>query len=257
MASYQAVPASADTQDQFTVPLRPPHQRPPEFQLLLLLHRRHECFSRSTTSRPRAPTFPASAANVGSRYQQYNPSHTWTITNCADQRISLHLHARRPADLPASADHRRRAGFLSSAAAQAVCFNGTSDSSAINSIIGSSGIPTATGTASRQACRPIAPEFPLSTLLADSPLATVGKVNCRRSAIRFSGPTTDMGQGQPHHEVRRRRPPRALRPDPLLQRQRRVHLRRAPRANAVQFDDNYPELSARPGRQLHARFGAA
>jgi Carboxypeptidase regulatory-like domain len=137
--SYQAVPVSSDRQDQFTVRLD--HH--------ITDHQSFSFYYYYTDDNQLQPfyDFQASGANVpgfgalvGSRYQQYNPSHTWTISN------SLVNEARftymREGQL--TFQHPQNTGLIqascSSAAAQAVCFNGTSDSNVgPNSIVGQLG----------------------------------------------------------------------------------------------------------------------
>ena len=78
--SYQAVPVSSERQDQFTV--RIDHH--------INDHQNFSFYYYFTDDNQLQPfyNFQASGANipgfgakVGSRYQQYNPSHTWTISN--------------------------------------------------------------------------------------------------------------------------------------------------------------------------------
>jgi hypothetical protein len=140
--SYQAVPASSQRQDQFTV--RIDHH--------INDHQNFSFYYYYTDDSQLQPfynfqasgaTIPGFGAKVGSRYQQYNPSHTWTISN------SLVNEARftymREGQL--TFQHPQNTGAIqascSSPAAQAVCFNGTSDSSAVNQLIASSGINAA------------------------------------------------------------------------------------------------------------------
>ncbi len=138
--SYQAVPVSSERQDQFTV----------RFDHHINDHQNFSFYYYYTDDNQLQPfyDFQASGANipgfgakVGSRYQQYNPSHTWTISN------SLVNEARftymREGQL--TFQHPQNTGSIysscSSAAAQAVCFNGTSDSSVgSNSIVGQLGM---------------------------------------------------------------------------------------------------------------------
>ena len=127
--NYQAVPAKADTQNQFT--LRFDHhinsRQNFSFYYYFTNDTDFEPFYNFQASGANIPGF---GANVGSRYQQYNPSHTWTISN------SLINEARftymREGQL--TFQHPQRTNIVqdscSSAAAQAVCFNGVSDSSA-------------------------------------------------------------------------------------------------------------------------------
>ncbi len=137
--NYQAVPASADTQNQFT--LRFDHHINSRQNFSFYYY-----FTNDTNFQPfydfqaSGANIPGFGANVGSRYQQFNPSHTWTISN------SLINEARftymREGQLTFQHPQRTNAvqNSCSSAAAQAVCFNGTSDSSAgPNSIQGQLG----------------------------------------------------------------------------------------------------------------------
>ena len=146
--NYQAVPVSSERQDQFTV--RIDHH--------INDHQNFSFYYYYTDDSQLQPfyDFQASGANIpgfgaklGSRYQQYNPSHTWTISN------SLVNEARftymREGQL--TFQHPQSTGSIysscSSAAAQASCFNGTSDSSFIVNQVGTSaqfgittGLPT-------------------------------------------------------------------------------------------------------------------
>ncbi len=132
--TYQGVPVQSDTQDQFT--LRFDHHITDRQNLTFYYYytddKNLQPFYNFQYSGANIPGF---GANVGSRYQQYNLSHTWTITN------SLVNEARftymREAQM--TFQHPQQTGVVqnscSSPAAQAVCFNGTSDSSAINALI--------------------------------------------------------------------------------------------------------------------------
>jgi hypothetical protein len=133
--TYQAVPTGAQNADQFTVRLD--HH--------INDHQNFSFYYYYTDEKNLSPfyNFQASGANipgfgarVGSRYQQFNPSHTWTINN------SLVNEARftymREGQL--TFQHPQVTGSVqsscSSAAAQAVCFNGTSDSNFITNQLG-------------------------------------------------------------------------------------------------------------------------
>ncbi|MFZ1142525.1 MAG: carboxypeptidase regulatory-like domain-containing protein, partial [Candidatus Sulfotelmatobacter sp.] len=142
--TYQAVPVSSDRQDQFT--FRIDHH--------INDHQNFSFYYYYTDDNQLQPfyNFQASGANipgfgakVGSRYQQFNPSHTWTISN------SLVNEARftymREGQL--TFQHPQNTGAVqascSSAAAQAVCFNGTSDSNgpvSIQADLAAQGLPT-------------------------------------------------------------------------------------------------------------------
>jgi hypothetical protein len=137
--TYQAVPVSADTQNQFTFRFDHHINQRQSFSF-------YYYFTNDTNFQPfydfqaSGANIPGFGANVGSRYQQFNPSHTWTITN------SLINEARftymREGQL--TFQHPQTTNILqdscASPAAQAVCFNGTSDSnSGPNSIVGQLG----------------------------------------------------------------------------------------------------------------------
>jgi hypothetical protein len=137
--SYQAVPTSADNQDQFTF----------RFDHHISDHQNFSFYYYYTDDKLLQPFYnfqysganiPGFGANVGSRYQQFNPSHTWTISNSLVNEFRFTY--MREGQL--TFQHPQATGAIqsscSSAAAQAVCYNGTSDSSAINSLIASSGI---------------------------------------------------------------------------------------------------------------------
>ncbi len=125
---YQAVPASADTQDQFT--FRIDHHindhQSFSFYYYYTDDKNFQPFYDFQASGANVPGF---GVNVGSRYQQFNPSHTWTINN------SLVNEARftymREGQL--TFQHPQATGSIqsscTSAVAQGVCFGGTSDSS--------------------------------------------------------------------------------------------------------------------------------
>jgi hypothetical protein len=137
--SYQAVPTSADTQNQFTVRIDHHINERQNFSF-------YYYFTNDTNFQPfynfqaSGANVPGFGANVGSRYQQYNPSHTWTITNALVNEARFTY--MREGQL--TFQHPQVTGAVqascSSTAAQAVCFNGTSDSSAINSLIAGQGI---------------------------------------------------------------------------------------------------------------------
>ena len=84
MDTYQAVPTGAQNADQFT--LRIDHH--------INDRQNFSFYYYYTDDKNRQPfyNFQASGANipgfgtkVGSRYQQFNPSHTWTISNSLGQ----------------------------------------------------------------------------------------------------------------------------------------------------------------------------
>jgi hypothetical protein len=127
--TYQAVPTNSDNQDQFTV--RIDHR--------INDHQNFSFYYYYTDDKNLAPfyNFQASGANipgfgalVGSRYQQFNPSHTWTISNAIvnEARFTYMREGQLTFQHPQTTNAVQSS--CSSAAAQAVCFNGTSDSNA-------------------------------------------------------------------------------------------------------------------------------
>ncbi len=125
--TYQAVPASADNQDQFTVRFdhRINDRQSFSFYYYYTDDKNFQPFYDFQAS---GANIPGWGANVGSRYQQYNPSHTWTINNALVNEFRFTY--MREGQL--TFQHPQVTGSVqdscSSAAAQAVCFNGTSDS---------------------------------------------------------------------------------------------------------------------------------
>ena len=126
--NYQAVPASADTQNQFTFRFDHHINARQNFSF-------YYYFTNDTNFQPfynfqaSGANIPGFGANVGSRYQQFNPSHTWTITNnlVNEFRFTYMREGQLTFQHPQSTN--AVTASCSSAAAQAVCFNGTSDSS--------------------------------------------------------------------------------------------------------------------------------
>jgi hypothetical protein len=137
--TYQAVPVSADTQNQFTVRFDHHINARQNFSF-------YYYFTNDANFQPfydfqaSGANIPGFGANVGSRYQQYNPSHTWTITNSLinEARFTYMREGQLTFQHPQSTNAVQNSCL--SAAAQAVCFNGTSDSnSGPNSITGQLG----------------------------------------------------------------------------------------------------------------------
>jgi hypothetical protein len=138
-AYYQAVPSSADNQDQFT--LRLDHhindRQNFSFYYYYTDDKNLQPFYDFQASGANIPGF---GANVGSRYQQFNPSHTWTITNSLvnEFRFTYMREGQLTFQHP-QVTNAVTSSCTSSAAPY--CFTGTSDSSAINSLITGSGYP--------------------------------------------------------------------------------------------------------------------
>jgi len=137
--TYQAVPTSSDRQDQFTVRLDHHINSKQNFSFYYYYTNDSQLqpFYNFQASGANVPGF---GARVGSRYQQYNPSHTWTITNSLvnEARFTYMREGQLTFQHPQNTSSIQAS--CSSAAAQAVCFNGTSDSSlGANSIVGQLG----------------------------------------------------------------------------------------------------------------------
>ncbi len=133
--TYQAVPTGAQNADQFT--LRIDHHINDRQNFSFYYY-----YTDDKNSQP-FYNFQASGANipgfgtkVGSRYQQFNPSHTWTISNSLvnEARFTYMREGQLTFQHPQSTSAVQDS--CSSPAAQAVCFNGTSDSAAITSALG-------------------------------------------------------------------------------------------------------------------------
>jgi hypothetical protein len=126
--NYQAVPVSADTQNQFTFRFDHHINSRQNFSF-------YYYFTNDTNFQPfynfqaSGANIPGFGANVGSRYQQFNPSHTWTITNNVinEFRFTYMREGQLTFQHPQSTNVVQNS--CSSPAAQAVCFNGVSDSS--------------------------------------------------------------------------------------------------------------------------------
>ena len=126
--NYQAVPVSSDTQDQFTV--RFDHHINSRQNFSFYYYYTNDAnFAPFYDFQASGANIPGFGANVGSRYQQFNPSHTWTITNnlINEARFTYMREGQLTFQHPQSTN--AVTASCSSAAAQAVCFNGTSDSS--------------------------------------------------------------------------------------------------------------------------------
>jgi hypothetical protein len=140
--TYQGVPTSADNQDQFTL----------RFDHRINDHQNFSFYYYYTDDKNLQPfyNFQASGANVpgfgakvGSRFQQFNPSHNWTISNALVNEA--HFTYMREGQL--TFQHPQATGAVQASCTSAIpqleCFGGTSDSTAINSLISGSGIDPA------------------------------------------------------------------------------------------------------------------
>lgn len=137
--TYQAVPASSDTQDQFTV----------RFDHKISDKQNFSMYYYYTDDKNIQPFYgfqysganvPGYGAIVGQRFQQWNPSHTWTINNALVNEFRFTY--MREGQL--TFQHPQHTGAVQSfctGAAANECFNGTSDSSFVNSFITAQGVP--------------------------------------------------------------------------------------------------------------------
>ncbi|MGC1449023.1 MAG: TonB-dependent receptor, partial [Candidatus Sulfotelmatobacter sp.] len=143
--TYQAVPASADTQNQFTVRIDHHINDRQNFSF-------YYYFTNDSNFQPfynfqaSGANIPGFGANVGSRYQQINPSHTWTITNALvnEARFTYMREGQM------TFQHPQVTGAVQSSCTSAIptneCFGGQSDSPSVNAFITSQGIdPTKAG----------------------------------------------------------------------------------------------------------------
>ena len=137
--TYQAVPVQSERQDQFTVRIDHHINARQNFSFYYYYTDDNQLqpFYNFQASGANIPGF---GAKVGTRSQQYNPSHTWTISNSVVNEARFTY--MREGQL--TFQHPQNTGSIyascTSAAAQAVCFNGTSDSnSGPNSIVGQLG----------------------------------------------------------------------------------------------------------------------
>ena len=136
---YQGVPTESDDQDQFTV--RVDHKINDRQNLSVYYY--------FTDERTLSPfyNFQASGANVpgygaivNQRYQQWNPSHTWSLSNA----LVNEFHATYLREGQLTFQHPQSTGAVTSfctGAAATYCFTGVSDSSVINTAIANNGTP--------------------------------------------------------------------------------------------------------------------
>jgi hypothetical protein len=139
--TYQAVPTSKDRQDQLTFRFDHRINNRQNFSFYYYFTD-DSAFAPFYNFQASGANIPGFGANVGSRYQQFNPSHTWTISNNLINEFRFTY--MREGQL--TFQHPQTTGAVqsscSSPAAQAVCFNGVSDSSSgpssIQGVLGTS-----------------------------------------------------------------------------------------------------------------------
>ncbi|HKH99143.1 MAG TPA: TonB-dependent receptor [Candidatus Sulfotelmatobacter sp.] len=132
--SYQAVPTSFDNQDQFTLRFDH-HINDHQSFSFYYYYNDGDSLQPFYNFQASGANIPGFGAKVASRYQQFNPSHTWTISN------SLVNEARftymREGQL--TFQHPQSTGSVQASCTSAIpageCFGGTSDSSAVNALI--------------------------------------------------------------------------------------------------------------------------
>jgi len=134
--TYQAVPSAAENADQFTVRLDH-HINDHQSFSFYYYYTDEKNFNPFYNFQASGANVPGFGTQVGSRYQQYNPSHTWTISNSLVNEFRFTY--MREGQL--TFQHPQVTGSVqsscSSPSAQAACFNGTSDSTAITAALGS------------------------------------------------------------------------------------------------------------------------
>lgn len=136
--SYQGVPESSDDQDQFTVRFDHRINDRQNFTAYyyFLDERNLQPFDNFQAAGANIPGF---GGIIDQRLQQWNLSHTWTLSNSlVNEARFTYLREGQ-----GTFQHPETTGAVQSfcsGAASAYCFTGTSDSSAINSIISQSGI---------------------------------------------------------------------------------------------------------------------
>lgn len=136
--TFQAVPVQSDTQDQFTA--RIDHRLTDKQNFSFYYYYTDDKLLQPYYNfQYSGANIPGYGANVGSRFQQWNPSHTWTISNSLVNEFRFTYMREGQMTF----QHPQNTGAISSfcsGAASAFCFNGTSDSSAVNAVIAGSGI---------------------------------------------------------------------------------------------------------------------
>ena len=126
--TYQAVPASADNQDQFTLRFDHHINNKQNFSFYYY-YTNDKNFQPFYDFQASGANIPGFGANVGSRYQQYNPSHTWTISNSLinEFRFTYMREGQLTFQHPAvDWGSLQSSLFIAGSGARRVCFNSTS-----------------------------------------------------------------------------------------------------------------------------------
>jgi hypothetical protein len=133
---YQGVPKGTDHQEQGTIRLD--HRLTDKQQLSFYYYVTDDLnFAPFSFFQASGANVPGFGSSVGQRFQQYNLSHTWTLTTSVvnEARFSYNREAQRTFQAP------QLTGAVTSfctGSASAYCFTGTSDSSAIQTQLGTS-----------------------------------------------------------------------------------------------------------------------
>ena len=139
----QAVPVSTDNEDQFTVRFDQKINSRQNFSVYYYFNdiRQLQPYNEFEAAGATVPGFGNFNNN---RYQQWNLSHTWTITNALVNEARFNY--MRQGQLGFIKPQATNAVTDScTGAAAAFCFTGTSDSAPINALLASSGIPAGKG----------------------------------------------------------------------------------------------------------------
>jgi hypothetical protein len=139
----QSVPVSTDNEDQFTVRFDQKINSRQNFSVYYYFNdiRQLQPYNEFEAAGATVPGFGNFNNN---RYQQWNLSHTWTITNALVNEARFNY--MRQGQLGFLKPQATNAVTSScTGAAAAFCFTGTSDSAPINALLASSGIPAGKG----------------------------------------------------------------------------------------------------------------
>lgn len=138
-----SVPVSTDNEDQFTIRLDHKINNRQNFSAYYYFNdgRELQPFDQFEAAGANVPGF---GSNNNSRFQQYNLSHTWTISNAVvNEARFVYMREGQLGFLKPQTTNAVTGSCTGSTAAY--CFTGTSDSSAINSLLSSSGVPAGRG----------------------------------------------------------------------------------------------------------------
>ncbi len=139
----QSVPVSTDNEDQFTVRFDQKINSRQNFSAYYYFNDIRQ-FQPYNDFEAAGATVPGFGNLNDNRYQQWNLSHTWTITNAVVNEARFnYMRQGQLGFLKPQATNAVTSSCTGSAAA--FCFTGTSDSAPINALLASSGIPAGKG----------------------------------------------------------------------------------------------------------------